>query len=800
MARSALLLVHLLLILSLSLLKAAETPPLQSFPSIQADPLGTQIQDNMIWTGQAYNPGATAYFVAFRKSFDLSSKPNSAFVHLFANARYLLWVNGQYVERGPARFQPNGPEYDSVPIANQLQPGKNVVVLLILSNGSGGKIMKHASGLGAVLEINGDKMVTDESWKWSAQTRYRLASVSWANITESSLDATVEDGEWMNTDYDDSKWETARKIDGAQWGTLTARRIPLLRDTPLTVRLNNNATLPVTMKPGDKISFDFDKLVQAYTVIEMDATAGSELTLDHQGVTYKAKAGKQTFITVDSRGFTRGGLTLKSGQITVNKLQLIERLYPYDLVASFHSNDELLNKIWAMCARSGQVLTEDSFVDCADRERVEWMDDDPPGYDIARTDFAGPGTDGKPWYSDPRIEHEIIRRTALTLQPGGWVKAHTCSDRYDIHAKMEDRACDWVEGIRRYYDATHDSAAVKEIWPAVEAQLKYFMDRRTSRGLVLAREWVVWGNPVGYDVLEGAGINAFVYKALVDAAYLARETGNMADATKFDSEAKDLAKSFNDVLWDEQEGTYYAGYFDPAETAEAAAKDAPSAIKNVPHKLEADQHLVSPTVYPALFALDQGIVPPDRRDRVIRYVLKNAEPKGRVMIYYYLAKTLYSVDAEEQDKFVLDIFRKNFKGMALGPNFCSWEDFGGGSHAHIYGMYPGYFLNAYVLGVRRDEPVIQKTLLIEPHLGDLTMVEGKVATEFGLVSTSWTKAGNELDFKLNVPSGITTTLALPDNGTAHMLLLNGSVVPTVKKGNRLTVNLPGGIIEGSLKP
>ena len=45
---------------------------------------------------------------------------------------------------------------------------------------------------------------------------------------------------------------------------------------------------------------------------------------------------------------------------------------------------------------------------------------------------------------------ELVRRTALTVQPGGWVKAHTCSDRYDIHAKMEDRACEWVAGMRRY--------------------------------------------------------------------------------------------------------------------------------------------------------------------------------------------------------------------------------------------------------------------------------------------------------------------------------------------------------------
>ena len=93
----------------------------------------------------------------------------------------------------------------------------------------------------------------------------------------------------------------------------------------------------------------------------------------------------------------------------------------------------------------------------------------------------------------------LVRRTALTLQPDGWVKAHTCSDRYDIHAKMEDRACEWVTGIRRYYEATGDTAIIREIWPAVVAQMDYFLDRRTPRGLVRARDWVVWGNPLGYS-------------------------------------------------------------------------------------------------------------------------------------------------------------------------------------------------------------------------------------------------------------------------------------------------------------
>jgi hypothetical protein len=47
-----------------------------------------------------------------------------------------------------------------------------------------------------------------------------------------------------------------------------------------------------------------------------------------------------------------------------------------------------------------------------------------------------------------------------------------------------------------------------------------FMDRRTARGLVQARVGAVWDSPLRYQVCEGAGLNAFVYRALVDGAYL----------------------------------------------------------------------------------------------------------------------------------------------------------------------------------------------------------------------------------------------------------------------------------------
>ena len=53
---------------------------------------------------------------------------------------------------------------------------------------------------------------------------------------------------------------------------------------------------------------------------------------------------------------------------------------------------------------------------------------------------------------------------------------------------MEDRTCDWVIGLRQYFESTGDKAFVRELWPALTRLLQWFFDHRTPRGLVLARE------------------------------------------------------------------------------------------------------------------------------------------------------------------------------------------------------------------------------------------------------------------------------------------------------------------------
>jgi len=774
----------------------AAASSLHEFPGIQSDVTGKALQSAMIWAGaEAKGEGVT---VTFRKTFGLAKTPGLATLAIFADARYVLWVNGEYVERGPTRFQPNGPEYDIIDITSHLQDGSNVLAFVVVGNLSGGKVMRHVPGLTVVLDCDGREVLrTDASWKCTLRNPYQKVRATWPDLYDERVDARISVGDWTALKLDDHEWSLANRIDGSAWGPLTARRIPRLRETSVPVQIQNDAALPVELSNGQSLSFATTRLVQAYPLISFTADAGTEMTINPYKVNYIAKAGPQTYFTLDTMGTTKVEIVVKKGKVTITGFKLMERLYPYNRLGKFTCNDSFLNQLWEMCARSCELLSEDSYVDCADRERVEWMDDTPPGFDITQTAMVGPAAaDGKIVFSDPRLLEELVRRTGLTLQPEGWVKAHTCSDRYDIHAKMEDRACDWLAGLRLYYEATGDTKVIREIWPAVVAQMNYFLDRRTLRGLVRARDWVVWGNPLGYITGETTTMNVFVQRALADSAYLANSINAKADGEKFSRAAKDLAKVINTVLWDESTGEYFSGYFDDFDTTNL--NNTIGGKHKVP--LPVTDHRTPPTLHANVFALDQGVVPAERRARVTAAMLKQTphRAEGSIMIFYYLFKQLYALDRPDLDVQILSWFRQGWQPLVANSWECSWEGFNGGSKAHIYGMYPGYFLSAYVLGVRRDLPASKHQIIIEPHLGALTNASGVVVTEFGPVPIEWKILDGVLHYSFTIPANTEAIVLLPYKTGQNQIRVDGKNACSTVQGARIRVVLKSGLHNGEV--
>ena len=87
------------------------------------DSIGTKLSQSFVWVKDRTVSNVTLH-AGFRRTFELSLAPTQARVSLFAYTRYQLFVNGEYVGRGPNRFENRRPEYDTWDITSRLRRGQ----------------------------------------------------------------------------------------------------------------------------------------------------------------------------------------------------------------------------------------------------------------------------------------------------------------------------------------------------------------------------------------------------------------------------------------------------------------------------------------------------------------------------------------------------------------------------------------------------------------------------------------------------------------------------------------------------
>ena len=104
-------------------------------------------------------------FVLFRKEFVLEKQPSQAKGWILADSRYLLYVNGERIQWGPAPYDPRWPEADPINIAKYLKPGKNVIACQVLYYGVGdGTSPIGKPGFLFNLEVEGKQIISDHTW------------------------------------------------------------------------------------------------------------------------------------------------------------------------------------------------------------------------------------------------------------------------------------------------------------------------------------------------------------------------------------------------------------------------------------------------------------------------------------------------------------------------------------------------------------------------------------------------------------------------------------------------------------
>jgi hypothetical protein len=231
---------------------------------------GPELKNSIIWQRGIENNLNEAHSVGFRKQVEIRNAPEKAKMMIFADSRYVLWINGKYVERGPCRFDPKGPQYDVIDIKKYINKGQNTIAVMVQGNVTGSlKVMKHIPGLTSILKVDNQQFITDTTWRCSDQIPEQILKERWTwSCILDSVDANTRDFSWQLPLFNDMNWGKAVYISGKSWGPLAPRAIPLLKESDLgsgtILQIKNISTrdtlvkklpenLPMKFKTGDEI-------------------------------------------------------------------------------------------------------------------------------------------------------------------------------------------------------------------------------------------------------------------------------------------------------------------------------------------------------------------------------------------------------------------------------------------------------------------------------------------------------------------------------------------------------------------
>ncbi len=206
---------------------------------------------NISWKGQwIWSPEplpARNAWVQLRRRFTYDG--GAVMLHLTADSRYTLTLNGELLGQGPARAWPNHYRFDSYDLAPQLRAGENVLCVLVNHFGEGNfQYLPAPPGLLAQLELQDETICSDDSWRARPDFAMQSAAprISVQQGFEEQFDARESD-DWTLLDYDDSAWKPAAMLRGALDGphqNLEARGIPAL---------TSEAILPSRVVSIDKV-------------------------------------------------------------------------------------------------------------------------------------------------------------------------------------------------------------------------------------------------------------------------------------------------------------------------------------------------------------------------------------------------------------------------------------------------------------------------------------------------------------------------------------------------------------------
>jgi hypothetical protein len=708
-----------------------------------------------------------------RKTITLDSVPQRFVIHVSGDNRYELLVNGARVLEGPARGDLDHWRYETLDIAPHLVVGRNVLAAVVWNFAELAPQAQTMNESGLIVQGDGsaeEVVNTNASWKTFKSQAVRMIPLDAGKIggylvtgPGEEVDGAKYPWGWEAKDFDDSDWVSAKPLtEGGPRGIkdtpsrwmLIPRTIPLMEDKlerfSRVARASGveppaeflQGASPVTVPANSKASLLFDQsyLTTGYPELVTSGGRGANLKLTYAEALYKGREkGNRNDIEgkeirgIEDRFHPDGGqhrmfrplwwrtfrylqLDVETGEepLVIEDFRSRFTAYPFQMRASFESDDAELAKIWQVGWHTARLCAHETYMDCPYWEQLQY------GGDTRIQALISLYMTG-----DDRLVKNAIESLDESRTPEGLTQSRYPSF---LPQYIPPFSLFWIGMMHDLWWYHGDVDFLRGYLQGVRGALSWFEHRLTPSGLLGRLEWwnfVDWppqfddGVPAQESNGQSSILSLQFAAGLRNAADLEESYGSKEQAARDRALASKIAAAVYRSCWDQ----------------------ARKLLADTPARKTFSQHA-------NILGVLEDSIPAAEQRAVMKTVLADSSLiQATYYFRFYLFRAMKKVGLGDEYIAQLRPWRDM---LALGLTTWAENPEPTRSDCHAWSAHPNFDLLATVAGIEPAAPGFRE-VAIQPHLGPLKQLKATLPHPAGAIVVSYQRKGQGLSADVTLP-------------------------------------------------
>jgi len=734
----------------------------------------------------------------FRKSFDLSSVPEEFIIHISADNRYRLFVNGKAVCFGPARGDLSHWFYESIDIARYLKQGKNLLAAVVWNFGDDKPWAQFSLKTALIVQGNSapEQIVnTDNSWKVIKDKSYQPAS---ADAKETlgqfivvgpcdRVDAAQYPWNWESETFNDQNWSKAKTIDighprgvgsDINW-VLTPRRIPQMeqkeqrfasvRRVSTSSATSSSISIPEgflqgkvnwTIPANQKITVLLDQgnLTAGYPELLVSKGKGSRIKLVYSEALFDANGNKGNRNEIEGKQIKGyADIFLPDGGATRLFRPLWFRTWRY-LQLEIETKNEALIVDDFKSEFTAYPLQENAAFETDQPELKQIWN---TGWRTARlcaneTYYDCPYYEQLQYVGDTRIQalvsmyvsgdDRLVRNALMQYNESRFSEGLTQS-RYPSASPqvIPPFSMYWVDMVHDYWTLRDDPEFVQKFLPGIDQVLSWFINRIDPKTGLLGKveywNFVDWADEWSWNNNLRIG-------------------GVPKGGSSIDGQSSILTMQ---LAYAVQKAAELNDYFDQPVQAERYKQLAQYLTKSVYQNCwDASRNYLADTpdktefsMHAQIFGVLTNTIPENEQKAMVERIMNDPKLIQPTLYFrFYLTQALKKTGLANRYLSTLGPWKEMLKNGLT--TFAEKQD-PTRSDCHAWSASPNYDFLATVVGIRPASPGF-KTIRMEPALGDLKLIKGQMPHPAGTIVFDLKRKGAAgIQGEVTLPEGLTGT-------------------------------------------